>query len=197
MKKKTNKKNSISWLMSKPFMLSGVFKAPCMTAWASSFLALRASMVSRSSDNSESCTNIKLINVRELDWNWSLCICLTQSYVTELRFEKKEADRFKLFIIKNVVFFIHTWSNSTFFTFIKYSETLILTNTDIFPFILWRSNIAWCFSPALQLKPAVWGHTPGRLDLPHHVSSSKGQRVQSIRVSLCCVLCAKVDPTPL
>lgn len=37
-----------------PFMFSGVFKAPCMTACASSFLVLRASMVSLSSTSSVS-----------------------------------------------------------------------------------------------------------------------------------------------
>lgn len=42
------------WIICKPFMLSGLFKAPCMTAWASSFLVRRASMVSRSSTSSES-----------------------------------------------------------------------------------------------------------------------------------------------
>lgn len=44
----------ISWEISKPFMFSGLFKAPCMTAWASSFLDLRVSMVSLNSINSES-----------------------------------------------------------------------------------------------------------------------------------------------
>lgn len=44
----------INWSISKPFILSGLLKAPCMTAWASSFLSLRASMVSLRSISSES-----------------------------------------------------------------------------------------------------------------------------------------------
>lgn len=51
-------RTKINWYKSKPFMLSGLFKAPCMTAWASSFLLFRDSIVSRSSNSSESCTNI-------------------------------------------------------------------------------------------------------------------------------------------
>lgn len=47
-----------AWLIYKPFMLSWLFKAPWMTACASSFLVFRASIVSRISTNSESCTNI-------------------------------------------------------------------------------------------------------------------------------------------
>lgn len=47
----------IKWSIGKPFMLSGVFKAPCMTAWASSFLTFRASMVSLRSKSSVSYTN--------------------------------------------------------------------------------------------------------------------------------------------
>lgn len=51
---KTKKRGRVSWKSHKPFEFSGLFKAPWMTAWASSFLALRESMVSLSSINSES-----------------------------------------------------------------------------------------------------------------------------------------------
>lgn len=67
-REKENRK--IIWLISKPFMLSGLFKAPCMTAWASSFLVLRASMVSLSSVNSESYKH--LLHVSELGWDGSV-----------------------------------------------------------------------------------------------------------------------------
>lgn len=45
-------------LIVQPFVFSGVFKAPCMTACASSFLVLRASMVSFSSTSSVSYKHI-------------------------------------------------------------------------------------------------------------------------------------------
>lgn len=67
----------------KPFMLSGLFKAPCMTAWASSFLVLRASMVSRSSISSESYRD--LLYVSELGWDGLFWIC-EQNFYMHLRF---------------------------------------------------------------------------------------------------------------
>lgn len=52
----TDKKGDV--LKVQPFMFSGAFKAPCMTACASSFLVLRASMVSLSSNSSVSYEHI-------------------------------------------------------------------------------------------------------------------------------------------